>query len=88
MKHILYTEDEGGAFKYYSKHTDEETVAEFNKIIKERKFEFRTGYKVVRISPSYIVLVEDVDGYDFVANSGRMGKVYYGRPVAKENEKA
>lgn len=73
MKHILYTEDEGGAFKYYALHSDKETVALFHKIIAERRFEYRMGDKVIRIVPAYVTLLDDVDGFDFVINKHRIG---------------
>lgn len=73
MKHILYTEEEGGNFKYIAYKSDEETVAKFHEIIEKRRFEFRTSDKITRVIPAYIALVEDVDGYDFVINKRRIG---------------
>lgn len=73
MKHILYTEDEGGNFKYIAYASDEETIEKFNEIIVKRRFEFRSSDKITRIVPAYIALVEDIDGYDFILNKHRVG---------------
>ena len=83
MKHILYTEDEGGAFKYLSYGSDEQGKAFYDKVVKSGRLIYQSGDRIVNIKPAYILIVEDVDGYDFV-----LGKRRFNGKVIEEEKKA
>ncbi len=72
MKHILYTTREGGEFRYTQGENDEVTVELFNKWKKEGHIAFKTGdANPVSEKLAYIMLIEDIDNWDFVINRKR-----------------
>ena len=72
MLYILYTEEEGGEFHYFAKHTDEETRTLFDEVIKSKRLNYQIGDRIINISPAYIVLGEAVADFDFVLGKTRM----------------
>jgi acetylornithine/succinyldiaminopimelate/putrescine aminotransferase len=72
--HILYTEEEGGDFKYISFNNNEKTRQFFLDTIKTGILNHRTGDRIIRIHPAYIVLAEDSEDYDFILKRSRMKK--------------
>lgn len=72
MKHIIYSEEEGGRLKHYASGSGEEMAAKFQQIVKDKRFEFKAGDKLIRVIPTYIAIVEDVDDYDFVLDHSRI----------------
>ncbi len=65
--HILWTEEEGGSFHYFSKPTDAETKGFFEASRKKRMIEIYGADKVVKIRPILMILVENKEVFDFNA---------------------
>lgn len=78
--HILYTEEEGGDFRYIAKPTDAETVELFEEAIKTGRLLYSIGDRIVNIRPTYVALGEIFDGYDFIIKKRRAGL----KPLPKE----
>lgn len=71
--HILYTEEEGGDFRYIAKPTDEETLKLFEETVKTGRLLYSIGDRIINIRPAYIALGEIFDGYDFIIKKRRAG---------------
>jgi len=71
--HILYTEEEGGDFKFIAKHSDEATRQFYEETVKTGYLIHSIGDKTIKVSPAYICLSEEIDGYDFVIKRRRIG---------------
>lgn len=71
---VLYTEDEGGEFRYIAQHTDEETVEFYNGVVKTGILYFKDGDRFVRIRPAYISLCSIDEGFDFILKDYRPKK--------------
>lgn len=84
--HILYTEDEGGDFKYIAKNTDEETMELFKRTVETKQLLFQVGDVITSISPAYICLVQLKEDFDFVLGRSRDEKEEEA-PVEVEEEK-
>ena len=63
---ILYTEEEGGDYKFIAKHTEEETIDFYNTTIKTGLLKFMSGQKITKLKPKYITLAKTIEDYDFI----------------------
>lgn len=84
MKHILYTEEEGGDFHVIG--GDDAYLQDlFDKTVKSKILVYSTGDgdRVVKIRPAYMEIVETTHEYDFVLGSSRAD---YGKSAKKEKD--
>lgn len=86
--HILYTEEEGGDFKFIAKHTDEETRQFYDEIVKSGYLIHSIGDKTIKVAPAYICLSQEIDGYDFVLKRRRIGTTLLEDEVSEASAQA
>lgn len=70
-KFLLYTEDEGGDFRFISKHSDEDTQKWYKEIIETGVLQYRTGDRAIKIKPAYVAICSFDEGFDFIINKYR-----------------
>lgn len=73
MKHILYTEEQGGDFHHLKFDTDEATIKKYEEVVNSGMLIHQVGMKLIRIKPAYISLVEVEREYDFVTAPPKEG---------------
>ncbi len=93
MKHILYTTEEGGEYKYTKSDSDEDTVRLYNNLRETGEIAFKTGdYEPIPQKLAFIMLLEEIDHWDFIlanipSRNGN-GKQYETKHNTRRNEKS
>lgn len=77
--YILYTEEEGGDFRYVAKHSDEETLKLYEETVKSGILIYQIGDQIFKIRPAYIRLAGTIRDFDFV-----LGRSRHDHPTNKE----
>lgn len=62
--HMLYTEEEGGDFRYIAKDTEQDTIDFYNLCVQKGMIEHYTGSKIIRIRPVLMLLVKNTEEWD------------------------
>lgn len=62
--HMLYTEEEGGEYRYLAKDTEQETIDFYNLCVSKGMIEHFQGSKIIRVKPVLMMLVKNTDEWD------------------------
>jgi len=72
MKHIFYTTNEGGNYRYTQSNTDENTVKVYEKLKSDGFIKLRYGdAKPKKEKLAFIMLLDEVDNFDFMIHQKR-----------------
>lgn len=72
MKHIFYTTNEGGNYRYTQSDTDSSTVDLYEKLKSDGFIELRYGdAKPKKEYLAFIMLLDEIDNFDFMINQKR-----------------
>lgn len=62
--HMLYTEEEGGEYRYIAKDTEQETIDFYNLCVQKGFIEHFQGSKIIRVAPVFMMLVRNFEEWD------------------------
>lgn len=62
--HMLYTEEEGGAYHCIAKDTDQETIDFYNLCVAKGMIEHYAGSKIIRVTPVFMMLARNFEEWD------------------------